>query len=258
MKKHCTLLILTFFIIFFYGCVNNNITEGTRKLIGITIIESTTPIENTTNIDSIKSIDINGFYLSDDYSEMFSSGNIFNTKFEYSYLEGDIVTPDSLCVYYSSTYYQAQTITTPIYLYEIYKTNENKYELVLKDQITNMAGNQFYNVTNEVTMNSYNYVLTYVINIEKYNTPVSNKVFEFNDNNELIKTREITLKDYNYYASANTAYLIIEERIKNENDEEEVIRTLLTVSSSKKYYTFKIFNNNKINGIVTKFIFSNK
>ncbi|MDD3171825.1 MAG: hypothetical protein PHO86_05840 [Bacilli bacterium] len=247
----CTALLLS-------GCVEKEIPEGTKKIVGLTIVESNNPLENLEGISSIDNIPITGFYLSDDYSEIsFLGESLFDYKFEYSYLEGDIITPDSICAFIDGTYYQSKSTSLPIYVYEIYKNIDGTFELNLKNQITNMSGDNVLNITNEVTINSYNYVLTYLIDITKLNTPLENVIRQFNDKNQLIKSTLITPDMTIVTTEESTEYIIIEEKSVDENDEEIVKRTLLTKDTVKKYYTFKILNDeSKVKSILIRFEFN--
>ena len=240
------------------GCLQNEVTEGTKKMIGLTIIESTSELENITNLTNLDDIPINGFILSDDYNEIsFLGDSLFDFKYEYSYLEGDIISPDSICAFINGNYFQSIHITTPIFIYGIYKNINNTYELELKNEITNITGTTvLVNLSEEVVINTYNYVLSYVININKTNAPLENVIREFNSKNQLIRSTIITENTLEFTTMENTEYVIVEEKTTDIYDKESVKRTLITQESTKTYITVKLLNTeNTIKSVQVKLIF---
>ncbi len=257
-KKKLMMIILGLCMFLLAGCLQNEVTEGTKKMIGLTIIESTSELENITNLTNLDDIPINGFILSDDYNEIsFLGDSLFDFKYEYSYLEGDIISPDSICAFINGNYFQSIHITTPIFIYGIYKNINNTYELELKNEITNITGTTvLVNLSEEVVINTYNYVLSYVININKTNAPLENVIREFNSKNQLIRSTIITENTLEFTTMENTEYVIVEEKTTDIYDKESVKRTLITQESTKTYITVKLLNTeNTIKSVQVKLIF---
>ena len=257
-KKKLMMIILGLCMFLLAGCLQNEVTEGTKKMIGLTIIESTSELENITNLTNLDDIPINGFILSDDYNEIsFLGDSLFDFKYEYSYLEGDIISPDSICAFINGNYFQSIHITTPIFIYGIYKNINNTYELELKNEITNITGTTvLVNLSEEVVINTYNYVLSYVINIKETNAPLENVIREFNSKNQLIRSTIITENTLEFTTMENTEYVIVEEKTTDIYDKESVKRTLITQESTKTYITVKLLNTeNTIKSVQVKLIF---
>ncbi len=257
-KRNLMMIILVLLMFLLTGCLEKDVTEGTKKMIGLTIIESTNKLENITDLPNLDDIPINGFIISDEYNEISFLGDVlFDFKYEYSYLEGDIISPDSICAFVNGNYYQSIQATTPILVYGIYKTIDNTYELILKNEITNITGGSYFlNISEEVIIKTYNYVLSYVININKTNVPLENVIREFNSKNQLIRSTVITPDLLEITTLENTDYVIVEEKVLDVDDKETVKRTLITRDSTRNYVTVKLLDTeNKIKSAQTKILF---
>lgn len=257
-KRNLILIILIFFVFLLTGCLQKEVPEGTKKMVGLTIIESTRELENITNLPNLDDIPINGFILSDEYNEISFLGDaLFDYKYEYSYLEGDIISPDSICAFINGYYYQSINTTTPILIYGIYKNIDSSYELILKNEITNIAGGSYFlNFSEEVVIKTYNYVLSYVININKTNAPSENVIREFNNKNQLIRSTIITADMLELTTTDNTDYIIVEEKSFDINGKEVVKRTLVTQETTKNYIIVKLLNTeNAIKSTQIKILF---
>ncbi|HRT69057.1 MAG TPA: hypothetical protein P5173_02415 [Bacilli bacterium] len=257
-KQNLIMIILVLMMFLLAGCLEKNVTEGNKKMIGLTIIESTSKLEDLTDLPNLDGIPINGFIISDEYNEISFLGDVlFDFKYEYSYLEGDIISPDSICAFINGNYYQSIQTTTPIFVYAIYKTIDNTYELILKNEITNITGGSYHlGVSEEVIIKTYNYVLTYGISINKTNVPLENVIREFNSKNQLIRSTVISSDLLEITTLDNTEYVIVEEKVLDVNDKETVKRTLITRESTKNYITVKLLDaDNKIKSAQTKILF---
>ncbi|HKM30398.1 MAG TPA: hypothetical protein VJZ51_06560 [Bacilli bacterium] len=257
-KRHLIMIMLILSMFLLAGCLQREVTEGTKKMVGLTIIESTEELENIKNLSNLDDIPINGFILNDEYTIISFLGDaLFDFKYEYSYLDGDIISPDSVCAFINGNYYQSINVTTPILIYGIYKNTDGTYELSLKNQITNISGGSYFlNKSEEVVIKTYNYVLSYIIKINKVDTPDDNVIREFNSRNQLIHSTIVTATMTEFTTLDNTEYVLVEEKVLDIHSQAVTKRTLINRDSTKNYITFKVLNAaNEIKSVQVKVLF---
>lgn len=247
--KKIFLVITLLLSIYMVGCSNKN-TSDEKQLIGFTIFERTTQIGLMQKVDKLTDI-TNGFYASEDYSYTnFLGDSFFDVKVDYSKLPGDLITPDSVCLFVNANYYQAQSINYKLFLYEIYQLREGGYSIEYKDelQLSPLLDDvEVYTATYESIKDSLNYVFTYKINIQKIATPKAATIKEFNTRNTIINEVVVTTDLSEYVVSEDAAYVIIEEKntyLNQDNEEKSDYNyTLITKKSDKKTHGFKMLNN---------------
>lgn len=246
-----TLLLSTYMV----GCSTNKVDDE-KQLIGFTIYEKNTQIGKSQKVNNLNDI-TNGFYATRDYTATsFIGDSYFNIKVDTSKLPGDLITPESNCLFVNATYYQAYTVNYKLFIYEIYRLSEGGYSIEYKDEVQLspiLDESKTITSTFESIQNSLNYVFTYKITISKIATPLKSIIREFDKNNQIIKETIVSDDLSEYQISDKTAYTIIEEKNSYINDEgEEIINsnyTLITENSTKTTYGFKVLN--KENRIVT-------
>lgn len=260
MKKIKNLIFINILFIFiiFTGCSKET---NEKQLIGFTIFEKSTPIGMSQKTDSLDNIDLNGFFTNNEYTETSFSGNsYFDVKVDYNKLQGDLVSSDSVCLFVTANYYQAQSINYKLFLYNIYLLEDGSYQLEYHKDIElsqNIGSNETITYNYESKNNSINYVFTYKLIVKKIANPIEVIVREFGINNIKINETKLNSEISNFDVSPNTEYIIITERNKyfDENNVEQVDNNyiFLTNKSEKKTYTFTTLNSNSrvINYIVT-------
>lgn len=238
--------------------------DSDKQLIGFTIFEKSNTIGESQIFDKLNDIDINGVYASDDYSFVSIKGeSLFDVKTDTSKLQGDMITPDSICLFINANYYQAQSFNYKMFLYEIFLLNDGKYSVELKTDIqlsSEVGDTNVINFSSESYKGGLSYVFTYKISFQKIETPKEVIVKEFDENNQLIMSNIINQETNEYRVSKDCRYVIIEEKtflITDENIEENnTDYTFLTEKSQKKNYTFKTLNeNNRIINFQVNFLF---
>lgn len=259
-KNRMIMIIISILLLLFIttGC---NKKSSEKQLIGFTIFEKTTPIGMSQKITSLDNIDLNGFCASSDYLETVFSGNsYFNAKVDYSKLPGDIISSDSICLFVSADYYQAQNVNYKLFLYDIYLLNDGTYRLEYRKDVElaqSIGTAEIFSINYESKQDSVNYVFTYKLTLSKIANPIETVVKEFGINNVLLKEVKINESINDYVALENTEYIIITEKNNyiDENNEEQIETNyiFLTKKSEKKSYVFKNLNDNSriINYVVT-------
>lgn len=235
--------------------------QSDKQLIGFTIFEKSTPIGISQKTTSLDTIDLNGFFTNNDYSETSFSGNsYFDAKVDYNKLQGDLVSSDSICLFVTANYYQAQSINYKLFLYDIYLLDDGTYQLEYNKDIElpqNVGSNEVITVNYESKKKSINYVFTYKLTIKKIANPLETIIREFATNNVILKESIINSEYSNYEMLPNTEYAIVTEKYKyiDENNEEKIDNNyiFLTKKTDKKTYTFNSLNSHSrmINYIVT-------
>lgn len=262
MKKKLFTLLILFVALFLFGCKNRE--DSDKQLIGFTIYEKTNTIGVEQIFNNLNDIEINGVYASDDYSFVSVKDNsFFEVKTDLSRLQGDLITPDSICLFITCNYYQSQNVNYKLFLYEIYALSDGRYSVEYKDDIqlsSEIGDSILISHSNEAIKDELNYVFSYKISVSKIPTPHGVIVKEFDAENKVISETEISSETTNYMVSKDAAYVIVEEKnsIIGENDqvEEKTLYTLLTDSSAKKSYSFKVLNeNNRIINFELRFKF---
>lgn len=253
--KKIFLIITLLLSTYMFGCSSNKPNDE-KQLIGFTIYEKNTQIGKSQKVNNLNDI-TNGFYTTRDHTATsFIGESYFNIKIDTSILPGDLITPESNCLFVNASYYQAYTVNYKLFIYEIYRLNEGGYSIEYKDEIQLspiLGESKTITSTFESLQNSLNYVFTYKITISKIATPLKSIIREFDKNNKLINEIDVTEDLSEYQISDKTAYTIIEDRNSYINDEgEEIITsdyTLITENSTKSTYGFKALN--KDNRIIT-------
>ena len=264
MKKTYIFIFITFLIslLILSGCKNK--TDNEKQLIGFTLYEKTNPIGVSQTYKSLNEVEINGVYASDDYSYLSIQGDsFFDVKTDSSKLQGDLINKDSVCLFITSNYYQSQNVNYKLFLYEIFLLPNGKYSIEYKTdiQLSSEVGDlATINYKYESLKDDLNYVFTYRINIQKIATPTQVLIKEFNDKNEIINVKSVTSEANEYYISDSASYVLIEEYsiLINELDEEEkmINYTLLTQTTPKKNYVFRMLNeNNRVINFQVTFLF---
>ena len=264
MKKRFILIVILIFLFSLVGCGKKK--ESEKQLIGFTIYEKTNTIGQSQTFAKLSDIEINGVYASDDYSFVSIQGDsLFDVKTDTSKLQGDLITPDSICLFINANYYQSQNVNYKLFLYEIYRLVDGTYSVELRTDVnlsSEIGDSIIANYSSEAIKNELNYVFTYKINFQKIETPKSIVVKEFDVNNQLLSQTELTQNDNEYKVSNDCAYVIIEENTYyldiDETEINKIEYTFLTANSQKKNYNFKQLNeNNRVVNFQVNFLFPN-
>ena len=262
MKKRLILVFVFLFVFTLVGCGKKKPSD--KQLIGFTIYEKSNTIGESQVFQKLNDIDINGVYTSDDYSFVsVKSDSLFDVKTDTSKLQGDLISPTSICLFITANYYQSQTVNYKLFLYEIYLLSDGTYSVELKTDIqlssevgdTNVANYSFESIKNDL-----NYVFTYKISFQKIAAPKNVIIKEFDESNQLINLSFVNIEENEYRASRECAYILVEEYtiFINENDEEDrtIEYTLITPKSQKKSLNFRLLNeNNRVINFQLSFLF---
>ena len=99
-----------------FGCSSNKPNDE-KQLIGFTIYEKNTQIGKSQKVNNLNDI-TNGFYTTRDHTATsFIGESYFNIKIDTSTLPGDLITPESNCLFVNASYYQAYTVNYKLFIY---------------------------------------------------------------------------------------------------------------------------------------------
>lgn len=261
MKKIKSVLYIFIAIIAILGISGCSKETSEKQLIGFTIFEKSTPIGMSQKTLNLETQEINGFFANSEYTETTFSGNsYFDVKVDYNKLQGDLVSSDSVCLFVTANYYQAQSVNYKLFLYDIYLLEDGTYQLEYHKDIElpqNVGSNEIVTMNYESKNNSTNYVFTYKLTIQKTANPIETVVREFGANNVMLKETKINDSYTEIVASDSTDYIIVTERFKfvDENNEEQIDKNYIFISkkTEKKTYSFSMLNTDSkmINYVVT-------
>lgn len=238
--------IITLFCI--CGCSKEN---SEKQLIGFTIFEKSTPIGMSQKTSNLENQEINGFFTNNEYTETNFLGNsYFDVKVDYNKLQGDLVSSDSICLFVTANYYQAQSVNYKLFLYDIYLLDDGTYQLEYHKEIElpqNIGSNDVVTMTYESKQDSNNYVFTYKLTIQKIANPIETVVREFGINHVKLKETIINNNYTELEVTENTDYIIVTEKFEfiDENNEKQIDKNYIFISkkTEKKTYTFNALDS---------------